>query len=172
MSTNTKFGEYAVAATAFFVSVSSLFVYLYQSKLMSDQQQVAVWPYVQWDTTNHETFEINARNKGVGPAIVQKVQWTLNGKAVRDHRELVLTAMGAATTMSWQHSDLEGTVMSPGEKVTLISVADPVDRRALEKRLEEGKLALEITYCSVYGRCWTSSGSAAKRAPDDATIDY
>jgi len=172
LTTERKIGEYVVAGTAFFVSVCSLFIYFYQSKLMSEQQQVAVWPHVQWHSTNHEAFEISAQNKGVGPAIVRKVQWSFDGKAVRDHRALVLAVMGADTAMSWQNSDLEGGVLSPGEKLALISVSDPVQRRTFEKRLEEGKFALEITYCSVYGRCWTSSGTGAKRAPDDKTIDY
>ena len=172
MIIDRKFGEYAVAGTAFFVSICSLFIYIYQSKLMAEQQQVAVWPHVQWSKTNHETFEINAQNKGVGPAIVRKVRWFFNGQAVASHRELVLAAMGPDPAMSWQNSDLEGTVLSPGEKLTLIAVSDPEKRRAFEKRLEEGKFALEITYCSVYGRCWTTSGAGAKRAPDDTSIDY
>ena len=172
MSTERKFGEYAVAATAFFVSVCSLFIYVYQSRIMAEQQQVAVWPFVQWDTTNHETFQINAKNKGVGPAIVRKVQMSFNGKVMHNHRELVLAVMGPGNNLSWQDSYLEGSVLSPGEKLTVIVIVDPVQRRTFETRLDAGKFVLEITYCSIYGRCWTSSGISAKRAPDDNSIDY
>jgi hypothetical protein len=167
-----KFGEYAVAGTAFMVSVCSLFIYIYQSKLMAEQQQVAVWPYVQWDTTNHDTFEINVRNKGVGPAIVRKAHMSFNGKAMRDHRELVLAVMENKPNVAWINSYLEGSVLAPGEKLTVIALTDPAQQREFATRLNAGKFAMEITYCSIYGRCWTTSGTSAKRAADDHSIDY
>ncbi len=172
VTTNRKFGEYAVAATAFFVSVCSLFIYLYQSKLMAEQQQVAVWPRVEWATTNLDEFAIVATNKGVGPALVRKMLWTFNGKVVDGNRGLVFAVMGPDVALTWQNSDLEGNVLSPGEKVALFSIADPDKKKIFENKLRAGKVTLEITYCSIYGRCWTSTGSGAKRAPDDETIDY
>jgi hypothetical protein len=172
VSTNKKFGEYAVAATAFFVSVCSLFIYVYQSKLMAEQQQVAVWPYVQWSTSNAESFDLQAENKGVGPALVRKVAMTFNGKAVAGNHALVAAVVGTESDLKWQNSTLEGNVLSVGEKVTLFRIADKATGRAFEDKLDAGKFTLEITYCSIYGRCWTSTGFTAKRAPDDKSIDY
>jgi hypothetical protein len=172
VSTNRKFGEYAVAATAFFVSVCSLFIYIYQSKLMAEQQQVAVWPYIQWSTSNAERYEINAENKGVGPALVRKVTMTYQGQPVAGNRALVAAVLGPDSDLHWQNSTLEGNVLSAGEKITLFSIPDKVVGRDFESRLGAGKFTMEITYCSIYGRCWTSVGFTAKRAPDDKTIDY
>ena len=139
---------------------------------MTEQQQVSVWPHVQWSSSDQDAYQIIAVNKGVGPAIVRKMHWSFNGKTVDSHRGLVLAVRDPAIDMHWQSSDLEGTVLSPGEKVTLIALADPVHRRDFKRRLDAGKFTLEITFCSIYGRCWTSSGAAAKRAPDDNSIDY
>jgi hypothetical protein len=172
VSTNNKFGEYAVAATAFFVSVCSLFIYVYQSKLMAEQQQVAVWPYVQWSTTNAESFDLQAENKGVGPALVRKVVMKYKGQVVAGNRGLVAAVLGPDRDLNWENSALQGIVLSPGEKVTMFSIPDKLAGRAFEAKLDAGQFAMEITYCSIYGRCWTSTGFTAKRAPDDKSIDY
>ncbi len=172
MSTNRKFGEYAVAATAFFVSICSLFIYVYQSKLMAEQQQVAVWPYVQWSTSNAESFDLQAENKGVGPALVRKVVMKYNGQTVAGNRGLVAAVLGPDSDLKWQNSALQGNVLSPGEKITLFSIPDKATGRAFEAKLDAGKFTMEITYCSIYGRCWSSTGFTAKRAPDDKSIDY
>ena len=172
MNINPKFGEYAVAGTAFFVSVCSLFIYIYQSKIMAEQQQVAVWPRVQWSRSNVQGFEFNVENKGVGPALVRKVQMSFNGMPVKGNSELVKTVMGAERAIAWQNSTMEGRALSPGENATLFKIADDAEAKLFNDKLRAGKFAMEITYCSIYGRCWISSGFEAKRAPDDKSIDY
>ena len=172
MSTERKFGEYAVAATAFFVSVCSLFIYIYQSKLMAEQQQVAVWPYVQWASSNIDGYQLVAFNKGVGPALVRKVDMRFNGKAVSSNRELVTAVMGPGATVSVQNWALLNSVMSPTEKVTFLVIPDKEEGKAFEDKFKQGDFVLNITYCSIYGRCWISSGFGGKRTEDDKNIDY
>ncbi len=172
MSTDRKFGEYAVAATAFFVSVCSLFIYIYQSKLMAEQQQVTVWPHVQWGQSNLDGYRMIASNKGVGPALVRKVDMQFNGKSVASSNDLVAAVMGAEANVYVEDWVLLGSVLSPGEKVAFLAIPDKVQGKAFEARLEKGKLVLNITYCSIYGRCWISSGFSGKRTDDDKNIDY
>lgn len=172
MTTNRNFGEYAVAATAFFVSICSLFIYVYQSKIMSEQQQVAVWPFLQWSKSNLEGFALHATNKGVGPAIVRKVQMQYQGKAVASNHALVDAVVGVESKMRWLNSTLEENVLSPGEKILILQVVDPAEAKAFEEKLSAGKFSMTVTYCSIYGRCWTTTGYDAKRAPNDDNIDY
>jgi hypothetical protein len=172
VTTEKKFGEYAVAATAFVVSVCSLFIYIYQSKLMAEQQQVAVWPHVQWASSNIDGYQLMAFNKGVGPALVRKVAISFNGKQVTSNRELIDTVMDGEGTVSVQNSVLRDAVMSPGEKIPFLIIPDKSEGKAFETRMRAGKLVIDITYCSIYGRCWISSGFAVKRTADDKTIDY
>src|SRR5688500_3742991 len=74
--------EWVVAATAMTVSILSLAVYIYQAKIMQEQQQTSVWPYIEWTSTisSSDGFYISVINKGVGPAIVKKSRLTLDGK--------------------------------------------------------------------------------------------
>jgi hypothetical protein len=173
VTTERKYGEYAVAATAFFVSVCSLFIYIYQSKLMAEQQQVAVWPYVQWATSNIDGYKLSAYNKGVGPALIRKVEMRFNDVAVKGNRDLVQAVMGApGDDIGIVNSGLMDAVMSPNETLTFLTIASKEEGKAFETRLNAGKFELNITYCSIYGRCWITSGFSGKRTEDDQSIDY
>ncbi len=172
MNIHPKLGEYAVAGTAFVVSICSLFIYIYQSKLMSEQQQVAVWPHVQWATSNIDGYQLIAFNKGVGPALIRKMDMRFNGKAVSSSGELVRAVMGPDTSVYVQNWALRDAVMSPGDKVTFLVIPDKVQGKEFETRLNKGDLVLNITYCSIYGRCWITSGFSGKRTEDDKNIDY
>jgi hypothetical protein len=41
--------ELIVALSAIFVSIVTLFVYIYQANIMRKQQYASVWPHVIWD---------------------------------------------------------------------------------------------------------------------------
>lgn len=166
-STDRKhFREYLVAGTAFAVSVCSLFLYIYQSKLMAEQQHVAVWPYVEWYTSNLTDYHLSAHNKGVGPAIVRKVEMRWGDVPVADNRELVEAVMGKDTTLGWQNSALQGRVLSPGEEVAFLRIPDLAEAREFQEKFGQRKLSLSITYCSIYGDCWISTGLRASRTAD------
>jgi hypothetical protein len=40
-----------VAFAAILISVMTLFVYIYQARIMQEQQHASVWPYIEWDMT-------------------------------------------------------------------------------------------------------------------------
>lgn len=172
MTSGRKFGEYAVAATAFVVSVSSLFIYIYQSKIMAEQQQVAAWPYVEWYTSNVEGYKLTVQNKGIGPAIVRKVALKVDGRPLEGNGALMNAVMGEQNDIKWINSSLEGRVLSANETVSILSISDPEQARAYQVSLSKRKFELDITYCSIYGRCWTSTGFATTRAADDTSTLY
>src|SRR5690606_17168272 len=73
--------QVAVAFAAIFVSTATLFVYIYQARIMQTQQQVAVWPYVEWlPSWGDHGLYLEVSNKGIGPALVKKVTIKLDGK--------------------------------------------------------------------------------------------
>src|SRR5471032_2963916 len=94
--------EYLVAATAFFVSICTLGVYLYQSRLMTQQQHVSVWPYVEWYSGNLTDYHLAAQNMGVGPAIIRKVDMRLDGKPVADMSALLVAVLATGLALSWK----------------------------------------------------------------------
>lgn len=158
--------EYLVAATALFVSLSTLGVYIYQAKVMKEQQHVSVWPYVEWGTGNVTDFHITVVNKGVGPAIIRKVEMRLDGKVMADNRELITAVLGPEWTLpSLINSSLHDRVLSPGERISPLLIGDVAAGRAFEAKLRAHTFEYRITYCSVYGDCWVTDGSTAQQQP-------
>ncbi|HJV91269.1 MAG TPA: hypothetical protein VJ623_13255 [Holophagaceae bacterium] len=158
--------EVLAVGTALFVSFCTLAVYAYQAKVMKEQQHVSVWPYLEWATGNVKDFHITVKNKGVGPALIQKVEMTLDGKPVHTATELVSAVRGPDWSLQGLiNSSLEGRVMSPGEEVSPITITDVTEGRAFEGQLRKHAFQLRITYCSIYGDCWITEGQRVKRQP-------
>ncbi len=158
--------EYLVAATALFVSLSTLAVYIYQAKVMKEQQHVSVWPYLEWYSGNVSDFHITVKNKGVGPALIRKVEMTLDGKPVNSASELVTAVKGPDWTLPGLiNSSVADRVLAPGEEVSPILIPDVKAGRAFEAELSKHKFRLRITYCSVYGDTWITDGTRVTRAP-------
>lgn len=158
--------EYIIAATALVLSLSTLGVYIYQAKVMKEQQHVSVWPYMEWYTGNVEDFHINAKNKGVGPAIIRKVEMSVDGKPVRNNQELISALLGNDWKMGYVNSTLGGRVLSPGEEVAMLRIPDVKEGRAFEAKLRQHTFTMKITYCSVYGDCWiTEEDEKVRRLP-------
>jgi hypothetical protein len=158
--------EYIIAATALVLSLSTLGVYIYQAKVMKEQQHVSVWPYMEWYTGNVEDYHIAAKNKGVGPAIIRKVELTVDGKPVQNNQELISAVLGNDWKMGYVNSTLKGRVLSPGEEVAMLRIPDVKEGRAFEEKLRQHKFRMSITYCSVYGDCWvTTEDEKVRRLP-------
>jgi hypothetical protein len=155
--------EYLVAATAFFVSICTLGVYLYQSRLMTQQQHVSVWPYVEWYSGDIADYHLAAQNKGVGPAIIRKVDIRLDDKPVADLRALLTAVMGQNPGFSLETSTLLGRVLAPREEVMAFVIHDHKDATRFEQQFDHHKFTMQITYCSIYGDCWISDGAAVQR---------
>ena len=157
--------EFLIAGVAFFVSTATLVVYLYQARMMRAQQHASVWPYLESSYSNVEDFRLVVRNKGVGPAIVQKVQMSLDGKPLATNADLVAAVLGPGAALGYQNSGLEGRVLAPGEEVILFRIPDLKAALDFQARLTAHRFGLKVTYASVYGDCWLSNGSQVQTLP-------
>ena len=156
--------EFTLAVTALLVSLTTLGVYLYQAKVMGEQQRVAVWPYVAWRSTNAEGFQILARNKGVGPAVVLKAEMTLDGRPVADNPALISAVLGPDWRLKgYLNASLAGRVLSPGEECLAFHIVDPAEGRAFQEKLRAHRFELAITYANVYGDAWRCTGDKVVR---------
>ena len=165
MSDSRTRSEYIVAATALVVSLSTLGVYIYQAKVMREQQHISVWPCMEWNITNAGEFHVSAQNKGVGPAIIRKAEMSLDGRPMKNNRELITAVLGPDWTLGFLNSSLEGRVLIPGEEIMPFRIPDPNEAKAFDAKLRGHTLGLRITYCSVYGDCWVTDGDSTKRLP-------
>jgi hypothetical protein len=164
-SKRKSYAEYLVAGSAAFVSLTTLIVLIYQTKLMNQQQHLSAWPYLEWLSSDVTDFHLTVRNKGVGPAIVRKVEMRVDGKTVAGNVALVRAVLGPGREVDWINSTIAGRVLSPGEEVIPFQIADLKTGRDFEAKLRAHHFEMEISYCSVYGDCWESSGTTVKPLP-------
>lgn len=162
--------ELIIAISAIVISLATLCVYIYQARimihqaeLMQSQQHFSVWPHVESSTSVSskngvpvEAF-LEVENKGIGPAIVKKIEVRLNGKIIKNN-QLVPTLLGT-DTLNVSTSAVENRVIAPGEKIRAFYLTDSQLILKLATIIQKQKFEYIICYCSVYDDCWTSNGT-------------
>lgn len=151
--------ESSLAILALLISVSTLIVYVYQSNIMKEQQRISVWPYIEWmPSWNADNFFIEVNNKGIGPAIVRKVEISLNGKYFKNFNEVVSSIPGLKNK-EFSYSTINNRVIAANESIRALSINDPESISLLTEFLKNNDFKFEIYYSSVYGDGWKSLGS-------------
>lgn len=151
--------EMIVAVAAVAIGVATLVVYMYQARIMREQQQASVWPYVEWTLTlgSQSGFDITVVNKGVGPAIIKSTSLELDGKPMADATEFMYALLDHPDSIAYNTSSLDGTVMAPGEEIHFLRIAANSATRKLDPSVYN-RISFKITYSSIYNECWTNSG--------------
>lgn len=152
-------GPSALALTAIVLSLSALFVSIFELSAIRTEQRVQVWPYVEVEASyGPEGFAVTAANKGVGPARVRSSVLTFDGEPVADLDALILETLGPEDAFSYdlyRTRDISRSVLSADEEATLFGV--PWENRT--RRLTElwgERISAEVCYCSVYDECWVA----------------
>jgi hypothetical protein len=150
------------SAVAVLISVISIFLSFYQAKIAEKQAHAAVWPYVSIDYDVNDQgarsgFIWTVENNGLGPALIQSVIVSVDGKPQRSWDE-VCKALGITRTFSSTMSEVSGRVLPPdtGRETTIdaIHVMSPAEAKIFYEGRK--RLAMEICYCSVYEECWVA----------------
>jgi hypothetical protein len=151
-------------AVSFLALLFSAFAALgtwYQSKLVADELNATVWPYVEFSTTftHGKEIELAIRNDGTGPAILRGIEASVGGHVYHEW-PAVLVAIGyrppTKERPNINQSSLDyGEVLRAGQTVAFLDVTD----KALFDRLAKTPVAYSIRacYCSILGRCWIVS---------------
>jgi hypothetical protein len=175
--------EMIVAIAAITVSILTLFVYVYQARIMMKQQHTSVWPYVEWATTRFNTdteqeFYVEVINKGVGPALVKGSRLTIGSIEYREHRDTVdgkfignyedmmrkLVGKTRHDSLWIMYSVINDRVLAPGEAVKIFHVKNG---KARIPPVDNIDLAFSICYCNIFDDCWTTHGSVSKESECD-----
>lgn len=154
-----------VAVAAITISVMTLFVYIFQSRIMLEQQHNSVWPHVEWTMTNineeEQQFYISIINKGVGPALIKEVKFYLDGKVYLsgDYTEFMKNLLGEGRRDSlWiVYSTVDGRVLAPGEEIKIFNVKSWKGVRI--PPIDYNRFRYTLCYCSIYNDCWTTDGT-------------
>jgi hypothetical protein len=178
------------AVIATLVGVCALCVSGYTAHVQRQQVRAAVWPILEFDTSNQPDIHFTLANKGVGPAIIRHVIVTVNGQPVRNWKEALEKLLGPGE--HWlSESDMKSHVLSAGESMTILTpTRDPEGNPIAHDRSDpvwselnkaRARVAVEICYCSTLGECWTlrsggltgaSTTTEIGRCPTSSAISF
>lgn len=163
-----------IATMATIVSLCSLFLSIYQTKIMIKQQNASVWPNLLLFSTNYmENNEfsqaITLWNQGIGPAIIQDVKVEFRGKVYNEAYDAVRTLYHELGRDSLTRSSMSlnsmgtGFSFAPNQNWEWIRIGGE-GGRVLQEHF--GEFKIRVKYSSVYGETWeTRLGYADTNTP-------
>jgi hypothetical protein len=148
---------------ATFVGVCALCVSGYTAYVQRQQVRAAVWPILQFDSSNHPDIRFELDNKGVGPAIIKHVIVRLDGQPVKNWSQVLEKLQGPDRPPAIQ-ADMSNRVLSAGEKIIPLQPHGP-DQNPIkfdknnpvydQLNKDRFRITAEICYSSTLGDCWT-----------------
>jgi hypothetical protein len=160
--TETRRASRYDAVIATLVGLCALCVSAYTAYVQRQQVRAAVWPILEFDSSNAPDIHFTLANKGVGPAIIRHVIVKVDGQPVRNWREAVEKILGPGYLAS--ESDMSGHVFAAGESMTVFTPRDPENNPLnfdksnplwVKMNKDRFRVTAEICYCSTLGECWT-----------------
>ena len=167
--TETRRASRYDAVIATFVGVCALCVSAYTAHVQRQQVRAAVWPILEFDSSNAPDIHFTLANKGVGPAIIRHVIVKVDGQPVRNWREALERILGPGEHLG-SESDMSGRVFAAGESMTVFTPRDSQNNPLnfdksnplwVKMNKERFRVTAEICYCSTLGECWTLRGGGS-----------
>jgi hypothetical protein len=155
------------AVIAMLIGLLAVCVAAYTAYMQRQQVRAAVWPILEFDSSNAPDIHYTLSNKGVGPAIVRHVIVMVDGQPVRRWKEALEKILGPGEHL-FSESDMSFHVLAAGESRTVFTPHDPennplkYDRSNplwVKMNKERLRVSVEICYCSTLGECWTLRAS-------------
>jgi hypothetical protein len=159
-----------LSISAIVVSLCALVVSIIQTNMMQKQQEKSVWPHVRWHTQmgyqpdSTGNFAIHVVNKGVGPALIKKVTYVLDGqKYPADSLGTVVEKMIKDSLRGVSETQFEQTVLLPNDNVIALELTNKTQAFLttliyLDKYLDKNRFDIIIEYEDVYGNRFVSTG--------------
>src|ERR1700747_3364491 len=105
--TETRRASRYDAVIATLVGFCALCVSAYTAHVQRQQVRAAVWPILEFDSSNAPDIHFTLANKGVGPAIIRHVIVNVDGQPVRNWKEALGKLLGPS-----EHDLSEGDMRS------------------------------------------------------------
>jgi hypothetical protein len=167
--TETRRASRYDAVIATFVGVCALCVSAYTAHVQRQQVRAAVWPILEYETSNAPDIHFTLANKGVGPAIIRDVIVRVDGQPMKNWVAVLEKLLGPGKHPAAE-SDMNGHVLSAGESMTILTPHDANDNPLTfdksnplwaQMNKERERVTVEICYSSTLGECWTLRGGPA-----------
>jgi len=150
------------AVIATFVGFLALCVSGYTAYMQRQQVRAAVWPILEFESSNGPEINFTLANKGVGPAIIRHVVVRVDGQPVKNWHEVFDKLLGPGEHRG-SESDIRGHVFSAGESMTVFTPYDAIGNPIafdksnplwIEMNKGRARVTVDICYCSTLGECW------------------
>jgi hypothetical protein len=159
--------DMVLASTALLISITSIIIAIQNESNMRRLVTANSWPYIalnQGNEKNGETIvHFDVRNAGIGPATLEKLVVTYDGKAVATTVELIKRCCASAGGLDAIHrvsiDVVQGRVFTPREETSFFSVRKSDTDGAMWEKLniERFKVGMSVCYSSVFGEHWITS---------------
>jgi hypothetical protein len=177
------------AVIATFVGICALCVSGYTAHVQRQQVRAAVWPILEYQTSNGPDIHFTLANKGVGPAIIRHVIVKVDGQPVKNWWKVLEIWLGPGEHHG-SESDISGYVLAAGESKTIFTPFDPgtgkpfvfdkSNPRWEKMNKDREHVTVEICYCSTLGECWTlraggstsSTTTETRRCPSPSATSF
>jgi hypothetical protein len=186
--TETRRASRYDAVIATLVGFCALCVSAYTAYVQRQQVRAAVWPILEFDSSNAPDIHYTLANKGVGPAIIRHVIVMVDGQLVRNWKEALEKILGPGEHL-FSESDMSFHVFAAGESRTVFTPHDPENNPLnydksnplwVKMNKERLRVSVEICYCSTLGECWTlrasglapSTTTESRRCPTSSAISF
>jgi hypothetical protein len=175
------------AVIAMLVGFLAVCVAGYTAYMQRQQVRAAVWPILEFDSSNGP-IKFTLANKGVGPAIIKHVSLKVDDQPVKNWAEVLEKILGPGYHPG-ESSDMSGRVFAAGEAINVFTPHDDARNPiAFDKsnplwvklNTDRSRVTVEICYCSTLGECWTlraggttpSTTTPTRRCPTPSAITF
>ena len=153
-----------IGLSAVLLSLCGLFVSIYETRLIRQEQRASVWPRVSVApsmSTESDTVEIGVQNSGIGPARIRAARIEHDGERQANWQDLLESVDQSGASRNF--GLLNNQVLSPGMEEVIFAVASDSSERnpgslpPLAQEIWDGNVDLVLCYCSVYNACWITT---------------
>jgi hypothetical protein len=162
-SARTRDPEFWIAMGALAISALAMLSSMLQFTVQRSQERAAAWPFISLATNySSEGFAFVVQNKGMGPALVRRVDLFLDDAPVDGWPGVLDGLYGVGHPYGWDRvgaTDVQDRVFAPGERVEAFRIPWKAPDGSDDPRVREGfgnagRFAVRVCYCSVLGDCW------------------
>jgi hypothetical protein len=117
------------------------------------------WPFLSYNTANGKKISLSIVNDGVGPAKIQTIEVTWEGRPRRDAVDFLQACCGFTPgTGDVEYELIAGRVLRAGQSLNIVSLPRTDANDAAWNRLNSARispaLSVNMCYCSVFDECW------------------
>ena len=171
--------EWVITLVTVVTSVAALALGAYTAQLQRRHDSASVWPHLEFGITlAQQTSGMQVSNSGVGPAIVQSVAVSVDGRAVRSWPEVFKLVLDTSPP-KYSSASVSDRVIRAGETVNWFQLPTDILPPDIQARI--ARVAIEVCYASVYDEHWIVADAHAgqhsmwrsvKQCPTSSRSDF